>query len=57
MNAGFKAVTLAAFLTLFGLLSLKARVLFERYQDYRQEKAVDATREWEAFRQAFEVKK
>jgi hypothetical protein len=57
VNAGFKAVTLAVFLTLFGLLSLKARVLFERYQDYRQEKAIDATQEWEAFRQAFEVKK
>jgi hypothetical protein len=48
---------LASFFLILTAFCLKAGELLEKWRDYREEKAVDNTEEWQAFKKAFEVKK
>jgi hypothetical protein len=48
---------IAVFFLALTAFCLKAGGLLEKWRDYREEKAVDNTEEWQAFKRAFEVKK
>jgi len=48
---------LATFFLILTAFCLKSGGLLEKWRDHREEKAVDRTEEWQAFKKAFEVKK
>jgi hypothetical protein len=57
MELGRNSAVLATFFLILTAFCLKAGGLLEKWRDYREEKAVDNTEEWQAFQKAFEVKK